>query len=148
MLETQGFEAAQNHMTNRIGEIYGREGVLRRHVELGVRSATGVARVVDPGDHAGFIRGDRLMRTVADELNRNHPDKRPIRYDTLLKPVKSIPLARQNDWMARLQGENISESIITAAQHGQTSDTGGIHPIPGLAHGAHYRAPLAKDEHH
>ena len=138
VMATQGHEAAQNYMTNRIGEIYGREGVLRRHVELAVRNATGLVRVTDPGEHSGMIRGDYTMKTVADAMNRGNAGKSEIKYTSVLGPVGSIPLRRLPDWMARLQGENLSKSILTGAQHGQTSDLTGLHPIPGIAHGAAY----------
>jgi DNA-directed RNA polymerase subunit beta' len=137
VLATQGFDAAQNVMTTRIGAIYSNEGVLRRHVELGVRNTMGLVRVVDPGDHPGILRDDRLMKPVVDEMNRAQ-GKAPIRYEIDLKPVQTVAQARQTDWMARLMAENLSKSILTGVHHGQASDVTGPHPIPGLAHGASY----------
>lgn len=145
VLSTQGIEAVQQHMTNRIGDIYGREGVLRRHVELTVRNAAGLVHVQDPGGHTGILRGDYLMKPIADELNRTNPDKTAIKYEATLKPMKSLPQRSQPDFLARLMGENIARSLTIAAQHGHTSDTAGIHPIPGLAHGASYGVRRGND---
>lgn len=136
LLRTKGLDAVQAHMTDKIGEIYGREGVLRRHVELAVRDATGVVRIVDPGDHPGYVRGDYVQKAVIDEINRNRKSKDPITYHSMLIPTKMNPLRRQEDFIARLQGERIGQSLLTAVQHGQKSTTTGLHPIPGLAVGA------------
>ena len=145
VLEAQGIEAVQNYMTKRIGDIYGREGVLRRHVELGVRNVAGLVRVEDPGEHSGILRGDYMMKPTADALNHTNPSKAPIKYEATLKPMESIPLRRQKDFVARLQGENISRSLTVAVQHGHSTDHAGIHPIPGLAHGAGYNPRRGTD---
>lgn len=136
LLATKGLDAVQSHMVDKIGTIYGREGVLRRHVELAVRNATGVVRVVDPGDHDGYIRGDYVQKSVIDEINRNVlGGKKPIEYASMLLPTKMVPLRKQPDWIARLQGERIGQSILTGIQHGHRSDVAGRHPIPSLAVG-------------
>lgn len=135
LLKTKGLDAVQAHMVDRVGTIYGREGVLRRHVELAVRSATGIVRITDPGDHSNYIRGDTVQKSVIDELNRAAHGKRPIRYESMLVPTKENPLRRQTDWMARLQGERLGQNLMTAAQTGQRSNVAGPHPIPALAVG-------------
>lgn len=136
ILATKGLDAVQAHMVDKIGNIYGREGVLRRHVELAVRNATGVVRVVDPGSHSGYVRGDYVQKSVLDEINRNKmKDQEQIQYASMLLPTKTNPLRRQHDWIARLQGERIGQSILTGIQHGQRSDVTGRHPIPALAVG-------------
>jgi DNA-directed RNA polymerase subunit beta' len=136
LLATKGLDAVQAHMVDKIGTIYGREGVLRRHVELAVRNATGVVRVSDPGDHSGYVRGDYVQKSVLDEINRNvMKGKEAIKYDPMLLPTKMIPHRRQADWIARLQGERIGQSILTGIQHGHRSDVTGRHPIPALAVG-------------
>lgn len=141
ILKTQGLDATQHEMSKRIGDIYAKEGVLRRHAELAVRNATGVVMVDDPGDYGSFIRGDYIQKTVADELNRTAlKGKKPINYTPTLVPTKMNPLRRQPDFIARLQGERIGQHITTAIQQGQRSDISGKrHPIPGIAYGASYR---------
>lgn len=136
ILKTQGLEATQNVMAKRIGDIYAKEGVLRRHAELTVRNATGIVEVTDPGDHDSIVRGDTIMKPVIDELNRTTlRGRRPIRYRPTLVPTKMNPLYRQKDFVARLQGERIGQHLTTAMQHGQRSNLRGIHPIPSLAAG-------------
>ncbi len=142
VLATQGHDAAQHEMAKRIGDIYAKEGVLRRHAELAVRSATGVMKVDDPGDHDAILRGDYLMKPVVDELNRTVlRGKRPIVAKPELVPTSQNPLRRVPDWMARLQGERLSESIRKGVQHSETTDLAGRHPIPGLAAGSHFGVP-------
>jgi DNA-directed RNA polymerase subunit beta' len=137
LLATKGIGAVQNEMSRRIGDIYAKEGVLRRHAEVAVRTATSMVRITNPGDYNGFVRGDHVMKQTVDEINATVlRGKRPIQYVSVLKATAQQPLYRQPDWMARLQGERLGTSITTAAQHGQRSSFVGAHPIPGLAHGA------------
>lgn len=137
ILDTQGLDAVQHHLTKEVGQIYGNEGVLRRHVELMVRNATGAVKVTDPGDHQQIVRGDYLMKPVVDEINRTAlKDKKPIQYESKLISLSQRQKYLQPDWMARLQGEQLAREIVTAAQQGQRSRLNGGHPIPSLAHGA------------
>ncbi|MET0350074.1 MAG: hypothetical protein ABW067_09835, partial [Rhizobacter sp.] len=138
VLATQGHEAAQAHMVRRIGDIYANEGVLRRHSELTVRNMMGMVRVTDTGDHNAVVRGDYMMRNAVDEMNRRNANKTPVKYQTVLKPVESIPMKRNPDWMARLGSENLAKSMLQAAQHGETSRFDSHHPLPALAQGASY----------
>jgi DNA-directed RNA polymerase subunit beta' len=137
VLATQGHDAAQHHMADRIGEIYAHEGVMRRHSELAVRNSMGMVHITDPGGHHSILRGDHMMKNAVDELNRR-PGMTPIRYEPVLRPLASVAMERQPDWMARLGGENLSRSMLQAAQHGETSHFDGLHPLPSLAHGASY----------
>lgn len=142
ILATQGLDAVQNHLTKEIGNIYGKEGVLRRHVELLVRNSAGTVRVTDPGAHSHFVRGDYVMKPVLDEVNRTVlAGKAPVKYEPTLIAVGQHPTYMQKDWMARLQSERLTQSVASAAQQGQRSRITGLHPIPGLAHGATFGRP-------
>lgn len=139
LLKTKGLEATQNWMVDRIGKIYEKEDVLRRHVELAVRSTTGTVEVLDPGDHPSILRGDNMQRTVVDEINntvlKNH---KPIQARPVLESIQTVTGLKQPDWMARLQTNRLQEHIMTAAALGERSDIHGLHPIPGLAHGEEF----------
>lgn len=137
VLKTQGHDAAQQHMAERIGSIYERERVMRRHSELAVRNAMGVVRITDPGGHGAVLRNDHMMRTAVEELNRI-PGKAPIKYEPVLSPLGSLPMKTQRDWMARLGAEDLAKSVLQAAQHGETSHFDSYHPLPALAEGARY----------
>jgi hypothetical protein len=136
ILATQGLDAVQNHLTNEIGAIYGREGILRRHVELVVRNATGTVRVTDPGDHDQYLRGDYLSKPMVDEVNRVAlHGKKQIQYEAALKPIQQHPNYAQPDWMARLMAEGLTDSVVRGVQQGQRSNFT-KHPIPGIVHGS------------
>ncbi len=140
LLDTKGLEAVQSHMVDRIGKIYSREGVLRRHVELAIRTATGLVRVTDPGATNLYVRGDYVQKPVVDEVNRHALEgKAQIKYESMLKTVGMNPLYQQPDWMGRLQGERSSQNLMTGIQHSQSSNVGGRHPIPAIATGARVR---------
>ena len=139
LLKTRGLEATQDHMVHRIGQIYEKEDVLRRHVELTVRNATNTVEVTDPGDHPSILRGDHLQAPVVDEINRNVlKGQKPIEVRPILKAIETTTALKQHDWMARLQSNRLQEHIMTAAALNEKSDIHGLHPIPGLAHGAEF----------
>lgn len=137
LLEAGGLEPAQAYMAKRIGDIYAKEGVLRRHAELTVRNASSLVRVDSPGDHLGFVRGDYAHKPTIDEINRIHPDKTPIKYTPKLVALTEIPRYMSGDWIGQLQGKDLSGTIRRAAERGQRSSLTGPHPIPGVAYGVH-----------
>lgn len=139
LARTRGLEAMQDWMVHRIGKIYEKEDVLRRHAELTVRNATNTVRVEDPGDHPSILRGDFLQKTVVDEINNTAlKDKKPITVEPYLASTPVTTSARQSDWLARLMSNNLPSHIISAASLGEKSDLHGNHPIPGLAFGAEF----------
>lgn len=141
LLKTKGLEATQDWMVNRIGKIYEKEDVLRRHVELTVRNATSTVEVTDAGQHPSILRGDHVQKTVVDEINRTTlHGKKPILVTPLMKSVETTTALKQKDWMARLQSNRLRDHIMTAAALGEHSDIHGLHPIPGLAYGAEFGA--------
>ncbi len=137
LAETTGLESAQAYMAKKIGDIFAREGVLRRHAELTVRNATSAVMIDDPGHHLGFVRGDYTTKPAVDELNRLNPGKAPIKYTPHLAAIAQIPRYSSKDWIAGLQGEDLAQTIRTGAQHGHTSRLDGPNPIPGIAFGQH-----------
>lgn len=139
LTKIKGIEAAQDFMVDRVGKIYEKEGVLRRHVELTVRNATSTMTVVDPGDHPSILRGDHLQKSVIDEINRTVlKGKRPIIAHARLEPMQTTTAMKQKDWMGRLMSNQLQQHITNAASIGEKSDIHGLHPIPGLAYGAEF----------
>lgn len=139
LAKNRGLEAMQDWMVNRIGKIYEKEDVLRRHAELTVRNATNTVEVDDPGDHPSILRGDSMQKTVVDEINATAlKGKKPIVATPHLASTPVTTAARQSDWLARLMSDKLPQHIITAAALGEKSDIHGLHPIPGLAYGAEF----------
>ena len=136
VLKIQGIDAVQNQMANTIGDIYSKAGVLRRHAEMTVRNSTSLMKVTDPGSYNGFVRGDRVKKQVVDELNRTAlKGKKLIKAEPVLTSIEMQPLRGQPDWMGRLGGSRISETLQRAAQHGHVTKFEEDHPIPTMARG-------------
>lgn len=136
LINTRGIDSAQMHMAKKIGDIYAKEGVLRRYSEVVVRNNTSLMRVTDPGDYHGYVRGDHVKKQVIDELNRTVlKGKRPIKATPVFSSSEMLPLKGQQDWMARLSGSRIGQSIRRAATFGQSSTVGGRHPVPTMVQG-------------
>ncbi len=138
----------QNHLTNELYlGLYKKEGVRRRNVETVVRAITNLTRIKSPGD-SNFIHGDIAPLSVVEKTNREMGKPHGhIQHEPLLMPVKDLPL-RSEDWMARLNFQQIKKTLIEGAARGFKSDLHGSHPIPGVAYGAEFgKPPPGKKKH-
>jgi DNA-directed RNA polymerase subunit beta' len=136
MLPLTGVEPVQGYLSNELHNIYGPHGIRRRNTEVVVKSLTNLTKVDDPGDHREFIRGDFAPQTLVANMNRRDKGKRPVRHTPILKGVDMLPLDMQEDWIARMNHQRLSQTVVAAAQQGWTSKLHGKHPIPPVVYGA------------
>lgn len=138
----------QHYLTNELyNGLYKKEGVRRRNIETVVRAITNLTKVSEPGD-SDFTPGDIVPLSIVEERNRAiSKDSRPIVHKPILQSVKQLPL-RSGNWMARLNFQNIAQTIQQAASMGMKSDLHGSNPIPGIAYGAEFgKAPASKPKY-
>lgn len=134
VVATKGVDAWQQDLSERIGNTFAAEGVLKRHAELAVRNTAGVMEVTDPGDHPTILRGDHMLKPLLDEINRKQlAGKRQIKYRPKYVGLGEQPHYVQQDWMGKLQGSKLKQTLLTGAQTGMTSDLS--HPISRIARG-------------
>lgn len=139
MLPLTGIEPVQNHLAEELNNIYSTEGIRRRNTEVVVRSMSDVTRVKDPGDHPDYIRGDFTNTSQVQYLNKTQlKGKKPIKHEPILKGVKKIPQDVMEDWLARLNQEELKSTVIEGATRGWKSDIHSTHPIPGVVFGAEF----------
>ena len=116
---TGSIEKVQNHLTNEVYDLYKDEGIKRRAIETVVRAMSNLTQIKDPGDHPDVLRGEfRPMSTVYrmnQELLRDK--KRPIEHTPTIKGVHAMPLALQEDWMAKLQHERLQQTFLEAVSY-------------------------------
>jgi DNA-directed RNA polymerase subunit beta' len=137
MLPLTGVEPVQGYLASELHGIYGPHGIRRRNTEVVIKALTNLTKVEDPGDHKGFLRGDFAATSYVAGLNRGLPKgKKPIVHQPVLKGVNVLPLEMQEDWLARLNHQNLTKTIVEAAQEGWVSKLHGAHPIPSVVHGA------------
>ena len=102
-----------------------------------MKALTNLTKIKDPGSSTGYIRGDFASTSQVSSINRTMPKgSHPIVHEPILKGVNVLPLEMQEDWIAKLNHENLSDTIIEAAQKGWTSSIHGVHPIPAIVYGA------------
>ena len=137
---TGDMNQVQNHLVTELHDIYGREGIRRQNVETVVRALSDVTRVVDPGDHETYIKGQFASRAKVQEANKQLVAQglQPVQHTPVLKSIKVIPDEIQEDWLAKLNHENLRSSIATSAAHGEIATLHGSNPIPGIAYGAEF----------
>jgi len=136
MLPLTGVEPVQGYLSNELHNIYGPEGIRRRNTEVVVKSLTNLTKIDDPGDHGPYIRGDYAPQTEVANLNRKNKGSKPIMHTPILKGVNMLPLDMQEDWIARMNHQRLSQTVVEAAQQGWTSRLHGKHPIPPVVFGA------------
>ncbi len=139
MLPLAGIERVQGHLTNQMHDLFRNEGIRRRNHEVLIKGMTNLSKIEDIGDGHGYIRGDYAPSTQLSQLNRTKlKGKRPITHQPVLRGVDVLPLDMQEDWMAKLNHERLSQTVQEAAQRGWKSQLHGKHPIPPLVYGAEF----------
>jgi DNA-directed RNA polymerase subunit beta' len=139
LLQHTDIHTVQNYLTDELyRNIYKSEGVKRRNIETVVRSLTNLTRVKDPGD-SGHVHGDVTLRTVLEEHNRNlKPGERPIEHVPLITGAQQTALDQHEDWMARLNFQELRHTILEGTAKGWKTDLHGTNPIPAYAVGSEF----------
>jgi DNA-directed RNA polymerase subunit beta' len=137
---TGSMEKVQNHLTNELYALYKPEGVRRQHIETVVKGMSNLTKVRSAGDSSGILKGEFQPTSQVAALNRKlvAAGKRPIKHTPILKGVDMMPLAVQEDWMAKMNHNRLRDSVVDAAATGGYSNLHGEHPIPGMVFGAEF----------
>lgn len=137
---TGSIEQVQNHLVNELHNLYKDEGIRRQHIETVVKGMSNLTRVSDPGHADGILKGEYQPHSVIAALNRElvAKGKQPVQHAPILKGVDIMPLAVQEDWMAKMNHNRLRGTVIEAAATGGISNLHGEHPIPGMAYGAEF----------
>jgi DNA-directed RNA polymerase subunit beta' len=136
---TNNMEKVQNFLVDELHGIYG-DDVRRQHIETAVRAMGNLTKVRDPGDAVGVLRGEFQPAAEIRAMNRNliKAGKTPVEHSPVLKGIDQMPLAVQEDWLARLQHTELRNTLLESAAIGARSNLHGIHPVPGAAYGAEF----------
>lgn len=111
--------------------------VKRRNVEVVVRTMTNVSKVTNRGGQAEWIEGDVRPTSVIQEYNAKHKEN-PVLFAPILKGVDVLPTEVSEDWVARLNFQNLTRTITQAAREGWRSNIHGFHPVPAAARGVEF----------
>lgn len=138
---TKDIHEVQNMLTKEMyNDLYEKEGVRRRNVEVVVRAITNLTKIKHPGD-SGYLHADVMPRALVEEHNRNLPKgAKPIEHEPVMIGVEQIP-SKSGNWMARLNYRELHTTLQEAAAKGQKAELHGTHPIPGIALGAEFGKP-------
>lgn len=149
LLEHTDIHTVQNYLTDELHDhIYKSEGVRRRNIETVVRALTNRTKIVDPGD-SDHIHGDYALRTVVEEHNRNLPSgAKPIIHKPLLNGAQQMARDQHEDWMARLNFQELKDTVLEGAAKGWRTDLNGTNPIPAYARGQTFGTGTPKKPHH
>ena len=142
LLEVAGMEKVRNYLTDEMHGAYKEMGVKRKNMEVMVRSIANLTEVREPGD-SGFLRGDIVPATLLSARNRKATKEghKPALHKPILKGINEVPLAMQEDWLARLQYQKLKDTVLEGSAQGWKSDLHGLHPIPGMAFGKEFGMP-------
>lgn len=137
---TDSIESVQNYLADQVYGLYKDEGIKRQHVETVVKAMSNLTKIDEPGDYDGVLRGEFHPTSVIHAVNRQlvKDKKQPILHTPVLKGVDMMPLSLREDWMAKLQHQRLSQTILEAAATLGKSDVHGLHPIPGMAVGSEF----------
>jgi DNA-directed RNA polymerase subunit beta' len=146
---TKDIHAVQHLLTSELHDgLFNKLGVRRRNVEVAVRNMTNLTRIEEPGQ-SDWMHGDIVPRSVVEEHNRQLPKgTRPVSHKPILKGTGEIPHLITQDWMQRLNYQELHTTLQGAAARAQRSEIHGLSPIPGVAMGSEFgRAPPGKPKY-
>lgn len=148
-LKHTDIHTVQNYLTNELyNGIYKDERVRRRNIETVVRALTNYTQIKDPGD-SNYLHGDYALRTVIEEHNRNLPaGSHPIEHQPILKGAQQMALNSHEDWMARLNFQQLRNTLLEGTAKGWKTDLHGTNPIPAYAFGAEFGLGTPDKKHH
>lgn len=137
---TDSIEAVQNYLADEVYGLYKDEGIKRQHVETVVKAMSNLTKIEEPGDYEGVLRGEFHPTSKIHAINRElvRDGRRPIEHKPVLKGVDMMPLSLREDWMAKLQHQRLTQTLLEAAATMGKSDIHGLHPVPGMAYGAEF----------
>jgi len=140
LLALRGVRDTQDYLTRSMMEVLSEVApVKQRNVEVVVRSMTDIATVEDPGGHPDWTSGDVRPVSIIAAWNAKHRGKgKPVKYSTLVKGVDVLPNEMQEDWIARLNFQNLSRTLTQASREGWHANIHGFNPIPAAAQGAEF----------
>ncbi len=136
LLSHTDIHTVQNHLTNELyNNVYKDERVRRRNIETVVRSLTNYTKIKDPGD-SDHLPGDFALRTIVEEHNRNLPAGAfPIIHQPIVKGAKQMALESHEDWMARLNFQELRNTLLEGTSKGWRTNLHGSNPIAAYAVG-------------
>jgi len=111
-------------------------GVRRRNIEVLVKSLTSITKIDDPGEHPDWAPYDTRRVSKVRAWNKKTGDK--VTHQPYLRGINMLPLEQSEDWMARLNFQRLSNTLIQGAREGWKSNIHGFHPIPALALGLEF----------
>jgi DNA-directed RNA polymerase subunit beta' len=137
---TGSIERVQGYLTDSIYDLFKDQGIRRNNVETLVKGMSNLTQVKTPGDYEGVLRGELHPTSRISAINRDlvGKGKKPIEHEPQLKGVDMMPLSLQEDWMAKLQHQRLTQTIVDAASTYGQSNIHGLHPVPGMAYGAEF----------
>jgi len=138
LAQTKNLGKVRAYLADEIDKAYG--GMTRRrNIETVVRAMTNLTRVTSAPEDSTLVRGELAPLSAVEAYNAEAREagRGTIRHKPQLAAMNTLPLAGQEDWMARLNYQRLKETYQEGAAQGWSSDIHG-HPIPGLAHGAEF----------
>ena len=142
MLPLTGIEPVQALLASNLADMYEGQGIRRRNHEVVIKALTNLTKIKDAGSSTHYIRGDFAPTTFVTSTNRGMAKgDHPIVHEPILKGVNVLPIDMQEDWMAKLNHEGLSETVINAAQQGWRSNIHSLHPIPSVVYAAELGKP-------
>lgn len=136
----EGFKAQRDFVADELHGIFDGlgAGFSRRTSETAVASMAAYVIVRDPGD-SNFFPYDKVKIGEVIDFNdkAKKTGKRPIKFDRQVMGVHQVPLEGEN-WLAKLNFQNLKSSIIDAGVHGRSADLHGPNPISAYMYGAEF----------
>tara|TARA_Y100000034_G_scaffold8761_1_gene9435 strand:+ start:17 stop:976 length:960 start_codon:yes stop_codon:yes gene_type:complete len=149
LLALRGIRDVQDHMASELhGVLKTVAPVRRRNVEVVIKALTNVTKIEDPKAHPTWLPGDIRATSKVHAWNKRQKVKgrKSVEHAPILKGANILPLAMQEDWVARLNFNKLGTTLIEAAREGWKSNIHGFHPVPALAYAKEFGKQVSVDQ--
>lgn len=142
LMALKGSRATQDYLASSMNAVLSNAApVKQRNIEVVVRAMTDVSQIED-SSNPDWVPGDIVPTSQVAHYNAQNKNK--VRSIPLIKGVDVLPTEVQEDWIARLNFQNLSRTIVQAAREGWRSNIHGFSPIPGSAAATEFNRAQSK----
>jgi len=135
LLQLKGVEATRGYLVDEIKKEFDAQNIKIKNkiFETAIRPLVNIGQVIDPGDST-YSSGDITTLSAIGKFNRGKSADSQIKFEPRLRGVNTYPLV-SNDWLTRLNYQQLAKTITQGAAQGWKSDIMGA-PVPAYAYGA------------
>ncbi|MBI5414129.1 DNA-directed RNA polymerase subunit beta' [Candidatus Peregrinibacteria bacterium] len=127
LLEKTDTNIVQKYITSEVQNIYASQGqtINDKHIEIIVREMFSRVRIIDQADMLDVLPGEIIEYRRIKIFKKEHPKKKPPRYEQLILGLTRISLATDS-WLSAASFQETIRVLVSAATTGKIDHLDGL----------------------